>query len=307
MEEAIVLTRSEISVYKLILTPYSPLYLFVVHLWTTVSQHLIWVRFLGVLLGLVALLASPHFMRSMGGTHALHGAMWILATSPFLIDQVRMLAPSQLALIVVSLSYICFYEYTRAGHWRWLCGWMIAVMAAMVVHGGLYYVAVVHIITMALYQERFKTRLRNWWLAQLPPLALFSLLFGAQFNRFFADRISEFSTVYSAASQWGRLGTKLSMPWNAIAAILVLVLLLSGLKCCGDWRKDPRHGMLVLGFAIPVMIWLIWLPHDFYALSALPCMAVLASMGIRQYPKWARQLLWTAIAITYGWSHWKLL
>ncbi len=88
---------------------------------------------------------------------------------------------------------------------------------------------------------------------------------------------------------------------------LLLLLLVSGVIACRDWRRDPRHGILLLGAGIPTCVWLLWLPHDFYAVAALPCLATLGAIGVRTYPRWARQALWAAVAVTYGWSHWQVL
>ena len=305
LQESILLTRSEIPISRLLLTPYSPLYLFVLHVWALISQDLIWLRLLGVLLGLLALVLSPEMLRSLGGTHATRGAMWLLCASPFLVAEVGVLSSGPLALVLVAIAYLCFQEYTRAGQLGWLAAWMGTVMAATLVHGGLYYLAVIQSLAMLFYRQRFANKQRYWWLAQILPLLLFALLFGAQFNRFIADRITEVSSAPAAAAQWARLGTELPLPWNAIAAVLLGVLLLSGIKACADWRRDPRHGLLVMGCLVPGGIWLVWLPHDFFALAALPCLTTLAAMGIRLYPRWARQLWWAAVVITYGWSHWQ--
>ena len=249
----------------------------------------------------------PRVLRGLGGVHATRGALWLLALSPFFIGEVRVLAPSQLAFLTVLLTYLCFSEYARAGQLTWLGGWVAAAMAALVVHGGLYCVTLVQCLAMAAYHERLRNRQRNWWLAQIPVLALFSVLSGAQLNRFVAERLAEINTATAAGEQWGRLGTALSWPWSVIAAGLVLLLLISGVVVCRDVRRNARHGLLLLGFAGPSAAWLLWLPHDFYGLAALPCLVALASMGLRLYPRWARQLLWCAIAVTYGWSHWRLL
>jgi hypothetical protein len=160
---------------------------------------------------------------------------------------------------------------------------------------------------MLIYRERYHGRQRLWWLAQLPPLALFAVLSGSQFERFVAHRITEIRSVRSAADHWGDLGSGLPMPWPVIAGVLFGLLVLSGLSICRDGRRDPRHGLLAIGAVAPAVIWLAWLPHDFYAVAALPFLAALASMGIRLYPRWARQVLWTALLVTYGWSHWNLL
>ncbi|MFT5378207.1 MAG: hypothetical protein ACI906_005050, partial [Candidatus Latescibacterota bacterium] len=39
---------------------------------------------------------------------------------------------------------------------------------------------------------------------------------------------------------------------------------------------------------------------------ALPCLCALVAMGMRLYPRWARQGLWVAIAASYMWSYWHL-
>ncbi|MFH1568478.1 MAG: hypothetical protein ABIL09_10825 [Gemmatimonadota bacterium] len=303
--EAIYLTRSQIPVGDLFLFPYSPAYLALLHLWNGLGDSAAWLRALGLLVGLAGLVLAPRVLRGLGGVHAEPGALWLLAASPFFVTQMRAVTPSALAFLAAVLALLCFLEFLRAGGSGWLAGWVTALVAALMVHGGLYYLALVLSLGMACYRRRYDTRQRPWWLAQVPPLALFAYLFGSQLNRFFLHRVAEVNTASAAGRQWAALGADLPMPWSAAAAGLLLLLLLSGLRACTDFRHDPRHGLLVLGFALPTAIWLVWLPHDFYAVAALPCLAALGSMGIRLYPRWGRQVLWVAVALIYAWSHWR--
>ena len=305
--EAIVLTRSDLPIGDLLLTPYSPLYLILLNLWNQVSANPLWLRSLGIVIGLLALAVSPRVLRALGGTHAEKGATWLLATSPLLIDQVRAVSPAQLAFLAVLFTYLCFFEYIRAGRWLWLVAWIVAVVVALLSHGGLYCIVVVQCLTMLLYRNRRSARLRLWWLAQIIPLAMFALLFGAQFNRFIAHRLADLNELSAVTEQWGRLATTLPQPWSAIGGAVLLILLFAGVRACGDWRRDNRHGLLLGGLVVPAAIWLIWLPYDFYALASLPCLATIGSMGIRLFPRWGRQLLWTLVTVIYGWSHWQTL
>lgn len=307
LSEAILLTRSSLPVSDFLLTQYSPLYLFLLHIWSAVSQQAIWLRVLGIGIGAAAVLLGPWVLRGLGGTHATRAAFWLLAASPFLIGQVRVLSTSQLSLLAVVCAYLCFIEYNRAGQLGWLAGWVLSILAALLVHGGLYCIALVHCLAMLVYRRRFRHRQRNWWLAQIPVLALFLMLSGAPLGHFVGHRIAAVNTATAASVQWAQLGTGLPLPWSAIAGGLLLLLLASGVAVCRDWRRNPRHGLLLIGFGVPTLTWLVWLPYDFYAVAALPCLVTLAAMGIRLYPRWARQLLWCAVAVTYGWSHWRLL
>lgn len=307
LDEAIVLTRSSIPVGDLLLIPYSPIYLLLLHTWTLISSDPLWLRLLGVFLCAAGLALAPRILRSFGGTHAATGAFWLLALSPFFVSQARGLSPAPLAFGIVLILYLCFFEYTRAGQWTWLVAWSGAALTMQLVHGGLFAIVLLQCFSMVLYRERLRNKQRNWWLAQILPAALFALLFGSQFNRFIAHRMSEMKAASAVGAQWGRLGTDLPMPWSALGGGLLLLLLLSGVIACRDWRRDPRHGMLLLGSVVPTGVWLLWLPHDFYAVAALPCLATLAAIGIRTYPGWGRQVLWGAVAVTYGWSHWQML
>lgn len=307
LPEAVVLTRSEIPLGDLALTPYSPAYLVLLHLWAGAGPSLLWLRSLSLILALGALALLPRVLRGLGGAHAVGGALWILCLSPFLVGRMVALSPSALALLAVALGLWCFLEYLRAGGWPWLAGWVGATLVSLLVHGGLYYLDLALCLGMILFRSRYRGRQRLWWLAQLPPLALFALLSGAQFERFVLHRVAEIRPLEAAAAQWGDLGSGLPGTWPAIAGALLALLVLSGLKVCLDDRRDPRHGLLALGALVPCVVWLAWLPHDFYAVAALPFLAVLASMGIRLYPRWARQVLWAAVLSTYLWSHWRSL
>ena len=303
--EAIYLTRSQIPASQFLLYPYSPVYLFLLHLWNGLGDGVVWLHLLGLLTGLVALVLAPRVLRGLGGVHAERGAMWLLATSPFFVEQMVSVTPSALALLAVLVALLCLLEFLRAGKYGWLAGWVVSLSVALLVHGGLYYLAIAVSVGMLYYRHRYDTRQLTWWLAQLPPLALFAVLCGSQLNRFVLHRVADTNTARAAGSQWASLGSSLPAAWSWAAAALLGLLLLSGLRACSGFRRDPRHGLLILGFGLPVAVWLVWLPHDFYAVAALPCLAVLGAMGIRLYPRWARQVLWVAVALTYAWSHYR--
>ncbi len=216
--EAIVLTRSIIPVGDLLLIPYSPLYLLLLHAWTLISNDPFWLRLLGVLLSAAGLALTPRVLRALGGTHAATGAFWLLALSPFFVNQARVLAPAPLTFVTVLILYLCFFEYIRAGQWMWLAAWSGTALSMQLVHGGLFAVVLVQCLAMVLFHERLRSKQRNWWIAQILPAALFALLFGTQFNRFIAHRISEVKAASAVGAQWGRLGTDLPLPWSALAA-----------------------------------------------------------------------------------------
>ncbi|MEE2658290.1 MAG: hypothetical protein VX733_07280 [Candidatus Latescibacterota bacterium] len=303
--EAVFLTRSELPLGDLLLFPYSPLYLVLLRLWSAISSDPLWLRLLGVFLGIGGFALVPRVLRGLGGVHATAGAMWILALMPFFVDQARSITPSALAFLCTTAAIICFLEFLRAGELPWIAGWVVATLMSLFVHGGLYYLALVLCLAMAFYRERYHGRQRVWWLAQIPPLTLFAVLSGAQFEHFIAHRIADVNSIAAAAAQWGMLATQQSArPWVLSSGLLLAFLVASGLYACRALHRDLRHGLVVLGAGAPCVIWLAWLPHDFYAVAALPFLATLASMGIRLYPLWGRQLLWSALAVTYAFSYW---
>lgn len=304
VEGAIVLTRSEIPLGDLVLSPYSPAYLFLLHLWASFSDSILWLRLLSLMLAVGGLLLVPRVLRGLGGTHASGGALWILALSPFFVEQMVAISPSALAFVVVTVELLCFLEFLRAGEVRWLLGWMGAALVSLLVHGGLYYLVLCLCLGMLIYRSRYRGRQRLWWLAQLPPLGLFLLLSGAQFERFVRHRVGSISNPTVAMDQWGGLGSDLPGIWPLVAGALLAVLVGTGLVLCRDGRRDPRHGLLALGAVVPAVVWLLWLPHDFYAIAALPFLASLAGMGLRAYPRWGRQLAWAALGLVYGTAHW---
>lgn len=305
LAEAVVLTRSEIPAAALLLSPYSPGYLFLLHLWAAAGSSAWWLHSLGLGLGLAGLALVPPVARSLGGAHAESGALWILALSPFFARQMVSVTPAALAFLAVVASLLFFLEYQRRGQLPWLAGWVAVALLSLLIHGGLYYLVLVLGLASLVYRGR--SRPAPWWLAQLPPLALFGLLSGAQFERFLIHRLHRLNETAAAASQWGSLGGAGAGAWPAISGAVLAALVGVGLYHCRDWRRTPRHALLALGAGVPCAIWLVWLPHDFYAVGALPFLAVLASMGLRGVPRWARQVLWACLLATYGWGHWQSL
>ena len=93
--------------------------------------------------------------------------------------------------------------YNRAGQLGWLGGWVLSILAALLVHGGLYCVALVQCLSMVVYRRRFHQRQRNWWLAQIPVLSLFLITAGTHLGHFVGHRMAETNTAIAASVTTG--------------------------------------------------------------------------------------------------------
>jgi hypothetical protein len=307
--ERALLERASASFYELTSAPYSPLYLLALHLWSSISQNPFWLHLSGVLAGLVALILSVHFLRHLGGAHATPGALLLLAASPFFVGQVHLLSATPASLVAVLVCFLCFLQYTRSGSLNWLGGWTLATLLAWGIHAGLGYMLVVQWVYMVAYREHHRGRLLFWWLAQIPLTVFFLLVFGGIVRDVLTIRLPAVAgaqLLRQAADLFGLMSANLPPPVGLVGGAFFLFLLGSGVWTCRDWRRDPRHGLVLLGFAVPFLLWLSPVGHAAYALAALPCLLALVSMGLRLYPRWVRQLLWSLVGATYLWGYWYL-
>ncbi len=307
VEEAIALTRTDLGIGDWLHFGYSPGYLLILDLWASVSASPLWLHMLGLLTGVAALLLAPRVLRGLGGVHASTGAMWFLCLSPFIVDHLVRVTPSGLALTTILLSSLCFLEFLRAGDYRWLAGWLLASLVALLLHGGLFVLPLLQSVCMLVARERTRARQKQWWIAQIPPLLLFVGLFADPVERFLRSRIRSVAAPMEILQGLGRVSDGLNLPATLATAALILFLIFSGLRSQQGNRRDPRRMLLWLGWLAPGAIWLLWLPHPFYALLAAPFLAAVVSAGIRTYPQWGRQVLWAAILLVYGWGHMTVL
>jgi uncharacterized membrane protein len=305
--EAIALTRTDLALEDWLAFGYSPGYLLILNLWATATSSPLWLHTLGLATGLLALIMAPRVLRGLAGVHASTGAMWFLCCSPFIVDHLVRVTPSSLALLTMVGSTLCFLEFLRAGDNRWLAGWSATSLAALLLHGGLFVLPLLQSACMLIARERTHARQRQWWLAQILPLALFVSLFADPVERFLRSRIGDIAAPLEALEGLGRVSDGLNLPGTLATAALILFLLFSGLRAQQGNRRDPRRSLLWAGWLAPGAIWLLWLPYPFYALMAAPFLAAVVSAGIRTYPKWGRQVLWTAILFIYGWGHMTVL
>ncbi len=308
--EMVLLQRASAPLEELTESRYSPLYLLILHLWSTPLQHPFWLRLPGVLAALAALVLSERVMRHLGGVHATPGAALLLGAAPFFIAQARLVSPAPLALVALLACFLCFVEFVRSGDLKWLAGWIVSILLALGLHAGMIYVALIHCGVMLAYRHRYRHRQWAWWVLQIPLLGFFYLIFGDIVQHFFTARLSAAvpgsALLMDVAYLFGFLATLLPPPPALAGAALFAVLLLSGVWACKDWRKDARHGLLVLSFVVPFLLWVGPLGHASYGLAALPFLLSLVSMGIRLYSRWLRQLLWSAVAVSYLWGYWHL-
>ena len=271
-----------------------PLFVVLLHGWTSVNDDLVWVRLLGVVTGLVALAIIHAVMRGLGGAHAAPGAMTLLATSPFFVSLATTVSSAPLVLAAAMSCIAAFLEFSRTSRNSWLAVWLVTALFCLATHALLLLVILLQSAAVLFYGRRLQHRQRFWWSAQLPVGAVFLLL---HYDQLAVLGIHGWSPSLSA------LPPLVSV--HGFAAALLLVLCLSGTWNCRDWRRDPRHGLLLLSAISPLLAWLFF-PGQLLMLLSLPALLVLASMGIRLYPQWIRQLLWSALVVVYGADYWRM-
>jgi len=306
--EADLLERASQPLILQLSTIYSPFYLLLMGLWQEPGTHPLWLRLPGVLAGLLALLLCTRVMRAMAGAHATSSALLLLAGAPLLVAQARAISPATLVLVAALLSYWFFLEYMRAGERTWLGAWIIASILSWGLQAGLVFLPLLQSVIVLLYRKRYtRDKKRWWWSAQALVLGLFLLAFWQPLFHFLSVRLPALTPQQAseAIPLFALLSTNLALP-KALPGMLVMILLLiSGLRAT-DWRKDPRHGLLILGLLAPCPFYLFTPQPEALLLCALPCLFGLAAIGLRLYPRWARQGLWAIVALCYIWSYWHL-
>ena len=299
------LARAARSIADLSTSLFSPLYLMLLKGWSRWIESPFWLRLPNLVAAMAALLLSNRVMRSSGGAHATPGALLLLAAAPFLVAQVQTLSPAVLALLASMAALVCFVDYLRTGSLSWLGLWVVATVLSWGVHAGLAYLLFVKWIYMLAYRERFRNRQLFWWIAQIPVTGFFIAVFGAG-ARPLASRL--FSMPTDASIDWtllfAQVATGVPRPAGLIGGVLLAVLLICGIWASRDWRRDTRHGLLLLGVFTPGILFLSPIGHPSFGLATLPFFCTLVSMGMRMFPRWARQALWAAVALTYLYGYW---
>ena len=210
-------------------------------------------------------------LRSLAGAHAAPGALLLLAGAPFLIAQARAISPALLALLFVVVSYTLFLEYLRSGELVFLGLWLVNALLSLGVQAGLIFLVLVQCVIMLVYRERYRARQWPWWGAQVLVLGIFALGFWGPLSHFVEVRLMQVTPdqVALALPIFALLSTNLS-PLQAIAGtVLFLVLVVSGFWACADWRKDARHGLLVLGLLVPCPFYLFTPQSEALIINAL--------------------------------------
>ena len=263
-------------------------------------------RWMGLIAGLAGIAAGARMIRSLVGAHAAPGALVLLAASPFLIAHTRGLSPAALALLLVALSYGLFWAFLRSGHPGLLAGWGAASVLAFTADAALIYLPLLQGLILLLYRTRYPQRHAPWWPALTLTCGLWAALFWEPLNRDWTIRLAGITPEQSlfALDAYTSLSTNLLGMDALPGSVLFTLLLVSGLRACTDWRKDARRGLLVGGLCIPCLLYVL-LPHNSALLiGALPPLCGLCAMGLRLYPRWARQGLWIGQLGTHCWSYW---
>lgn len=308
--EQLLLARAQGGTDELVSSLYSPLYLLLLKLWSGVSVHPSWLRLLSALCGLAALPLAQRVVRGLGGSHATLGALLLLGGAPLMVLQSSRLSPGTTGLVAVLSCFVCFFELGKDGDWRWLVGWLVSGLAACGIHAGLFWMVVVQWAVVLLYRERYRVRQLPWWLIQLIPAAWLGWRYHPLLEAYLGVRLGQGLSrlqMTDGAALAVRLSTGLALPFGLVGALLLAALLCVGLWVARDWRRDPRHGLLLLCLVVPGLCWLLFWRDDAHLMMPLICWCTLAAMGLRQFPRWGRQMLWSGVALVYLWSYWRLL
>lgn len=262
----------------------------------------------GLLCGLAGLAAAARMLRSLTGAHASPGALLLLAASPFLIAQTRTLSPAPLVLLLVALSYALFWAYLRGGELVLLAGWAVVSVLSFSAQASLIYLPFTQALIVLAYRTRHPQRHGLYWPALAAVTGVWIALFWQPLNHNWTVRLAGVTPKQSAFAMdaFARLSTGVSGIDALAGAGLFALLLLSGLRACADWRKDARRSLLVGGLGAPCLLYALSLGNSALLVGALPSLCGLCAMGLRVYPRWARQGLWAGLLLTYCWSYWHL-
>jgi hypothetical protein len=262
----------------------------------------------GLLCGLAGIATAVRLLRGLAGAHAAPGALFLLAASPFLISQTRTLSPAPLVLLLVALSYALFWTYLRGGQLGLLAGWAVVSVLAFSAQASLIYLPCTQALIALTYRTRYPQSHGFYWPALAAVSGLWIALFWQPLNRDWTVRLAGVTPEQSASAldAFAALSTGVSGIDALAGAGLFALLLLSGLRACADWRKDARRGLLVGGLCVPCLLYALSPGNNALLVGALPPLCGLCAMGLRLYPRWARQGLWTALLLTYCWSYWHL-
>ena len=262
----------------------------------------------GLLCGLAGIAAAAHMLRSLAGAHASPGALLLLAASPFLIAQTRTLSPAPLVLLLVALSYALFWTYLQGGEKSLLAGWAVVSVLAFSAQAGLIYLPFTQALIVLAYRTRHPQRHGLYWPALAAVTGVWVALFWQPLNRDWTVRLASITPEQSAFALDAFVGLSTGMSgMDALAgAGLFALLLLSGLRACADWRKDARRMLLIGGIGTPCLLYALSPGNSALLVGALPSLCGLCAMGLRVYPRWARQGLWAGLLLTYCWSYWHL-
>jgi hypothetical protein len=308
--EQLLLARTQGGMGELAGSLYSPLYLLLLKLWSGVSVHPSWLRLLSALCGLAALPLAQRVVRGLGGSHSTLGALLLLGGAPLMLLQASRLSPGTAGLVAILGCFACFLELGKDGDWRWLVGWLVGALVACGIHAGLFWMVIVQWAVVLLYREQYRVRQLPWWLIQLLPAAWLGWRYHPLLGEYLGTRLTQGLNglqIADSAALGARLSTGLALPFGLVGTLLLAALLCVGLWVARDWRRDPRHGLLLLCLVVPGLGWLLLWRDDAHLMMPLVCWCTLAAMGLRQFPRWGRQILWSIVALVYLWSYWRLL
>ena len=141
-----------------------PLYTFVLHLWLKVSIEPLWLRFLSVGLGLLALSGTMALAYRVSGGTAAAAAGMLMALLPAEVRYAQEVAEYALMGCLLAWSLYCLYASIEAPTWRNLGLWGILSVLSVYSHYGAaltVFAAALVVVVREILGKRWKEILRR--------------------------------------------------------------------------------------------------------------------------------------------------
>lgn len=251
-----------------------PLYFYLLHVWMTLAgQSEFAVRFLSLWFGVAAVPLAYHVGVYLSDRHAGKWAAFLVASSPFFVDEAQQTRMYTLVIFLSTLSIYLMLLAVDKAKIRWWVGYVLAAVGSFYVHYSFIYILAAQNIYIAFeFLKRLGGRrsdrsfLKCWigsqlaiavlYLPQLPNILRQLQIYGNP--GMIPPSPWEYVSQIVVAFLLGQKVSQDNIPFLGVLIVLTLVLALSGiwrLSRVREFRRDPA--IILIWLFVPLIAYYV--------------------------------------------------
>ena len=194
-----------------------PLYFILLNVWRNLGEGEVFTKLLGIILGTLSIPATYLIGKKLLGESAALLGAFLLAVSPFHIEQAQQLKPHVLLALLSLLSIYWFLDVWDNGRLISLLGYIVCTVVGLYTHYCMAFIILSEqVVFLIFFRKRGRKLLVKWFGAQLWLVLMFLPWLGVLYGQLWSNRLTGLVPGFSRLFAWPELALTFSLGYTAV-------------------------------------------------------------------------------------------